>query len=74
MTANSFKIIYPSEIKAAHQRISPYIHRTPLLSSQILNDFLGHEIVFKAECLQKIGAFKIRGSLNTLLELKEQNF
>jgi len=73
MTSNSFKIIDPSEIKTAHQRISPYIHRTPLLSSQILNDFLGHEIVFKAECLQKIGAFKIRGALNTLLELKEKN-
>lgn len=73
MTNNSFKIIDPSEIETAYQRISPYVHNTPLISSKILNDFLGHEIFFKVECLQKIGAFKIRGALNTLLALKEQN-
>ena len=63
----------PLKIEAAHQRISPYIHRTPLLQSKILNEFLGHKIIFKAESLQKIGAFKIRGALNTLLTLKEKN-
>jgi threonine dehydratase len=61
----------PSAIAEAHARIAPYIHRTPLLSSSILNDFLGHEIIFKVEGLQKIGAFKIRGALNTLLKLNE---
>jgi threonine dehydratase len=73
MNNESFKIINPSEIEIAHKRIAPYIHRTPILSSSILNELLGHEILFKAECLQKIGAFKIRGALNTLLSLKEQN-
>ena len=62
----------PSAIAEAQARIAPYIHRTPLLSSSILNDFLGHEIIFKVEGLQKIGAFKIRGALNTLLKLKEE--
>jgi threonine dehydratase len=60
-------------ILKAHQRISPFIHRTPLMHSSLLNDWLGHEIVFKVEGLQKIGAFKIRGALNALLHLKEQN-
>jgi threonine dehydratase len=73
MSKKSFIVIDPLEIAIAHNRILPYIHRTPLLKSEILNDFLGHEIVFKAECLQKIGAFKIRGALNTLLALKEKN-
>ncbi len=73
MNNRSFKILNPSEIEMAYNRISAYIHRTPLVSSLILNNFLGHEILFKVECLQKIGAFKIRGALNTLLSLKEQN-
>ncbi len=73
MSTQSFKIINPSEIEIAHNRISSYVHRTPLISSSILNNLLGHEILFKVECLQKIGAFKIRGALNTLLALKEQD-
>ena len=73
MHNESFKTINPSEIAIAHNRIAPYIHKTPILSSSILNQLLGHEILFKVECLQKIGAFKIRGALNTLLSLKEQN-
>jgi threonine dehydratase len=56
----------------AQNRISPYIHRTPLLESHLLNNWLGHEIIFKHEGLQKIGAFKIRGALNTMLHLQEQ--
>lgn len=68
----SFTPLHPGVIAEAQARIAPYIHRTPLLSSQLLNDMLGHEIVFKVESVQKIGAFKIRGALNTLLMLKEQ--
>lgn len=69
---NNFLPIPPEQVLAAQARISPYIHRTPLISSSFLNNCLGHEIVFKAESLQKCGAFKIRGALNALLELKEQ--
>ena len=73
MSIESFKILNPLEVELAHKRISGYIHKTPLISSVILNNFLGHEIIFKTESLQKIGAFKIRGALNALLSLKEQN-
>lgn len=65
------KPLPPEVIKQAHMRIKPYIHRTPLLESHLLNRWLGHELVFKVEGLQKIGAFKIRGALNALLALKE---
>jgi threonine dehydratase len=64
--------LMPSHVFEAQQRIAPYIHRTPLVESQLLNRLLGHEIVFKAEGFQKIGAFKIRGSLNAALALKEK--
>ncbi len=68
----SYVPIAPEAVRVAHARIAPYIHRTPLVASHLLNSLLGHEVVFKAECLQKTGAFKVRGALNSLLSLKEQ--
>ncbi len=73
MTHHTFEILPPVEVENAYNRISPYTHRTPLLSSTILNDLLGHEVFFKVESLQKTGAFKLRGALNALLSLKEQS-
>ena len=71
LPANEFIVLSPESVPEAQRRIAPYIHRTPLLESHLLNAWLRHEIVFKAEGLQKIGAFKIRGALNALLALKE---
>jgi threonine dehydratase len=59
-------------ITTARNRIKEYIYLTPIVQSRTLNEMLGHEIFFKAESLQKTGAFKVRGVLNHLLELKEQ--
>lgn len=59
-------------IEQAYQRIKPYIHQTPVVSSQKLNDWLGHEVVFKAECLQKVGAFKARGGCNAVAHMIER--
>jgi len=67
-----FEPLAREAIKDAHSRIKPFIKRTPVMSSGILNQWLGHEVFFKAEILQTTGAFKIRGALNTLLALKEQ--
>ncbi|MGJ8682777.1 serine/threonine dehydratase [Paraglaciecola sp.] len=61
-----------SEIKSAHTRILPYISQTPVLESSLLNSWLGHRIYFKAECLQKTGAFKMRGALNMMLKAKQE--
>ena len=59
------------DIDRAKNRIAPYINKTPMLSSSLLNQWLGHEIYFKCENFQKIGAFKARGGLNTLAWLLE---
>jgi len=58
-----------SEIKDAHERIAPYIHRTPILTSKSIDEISGAEIYFKCENFQKIGAFKIRGASNAILQL-----
>jgi threonine dehydratase len=63
----------PDAVLDAHRRIKAHINRTPVVLSTMLNNWLGHEIMFKVEGFQKIGAFKIRGALNVLLALKEQN-
>ena len=56
-------------IEQAHARIQPYIHRTPVLTNQSINEIAGTELFFKCENLQKIGAFKIRGGMNAALSL-----
>lgn len=57
------------DIQAAHQRIAPHIHRTPILTSKSINEITCSEIYFKCENFQKIGAFKIRGGMNASLTL-----
>ncbi len=57
-------------IQAAAQRIAPYIHRTPVFTSQGLDQRLGKKLFFKAEHLQKTGSFKARGALNAALQLQ----
>lgn len=69
----SINIQSPDNVKEAYARIKPFLHKTPIVSSNTLNDMLGHEIYFKVESLQKTGAFKVRGSLNHLLALKERS-
>ncbi|MCV2884671.1 serine/threonine dehydratase [Aestuariibacter sp. AA17] len=61
-----------NDICDAHTRISPLIHNTPIVESSLLNTWLGSRILFKAECLQKIGAFKARGALNMLGKMSEE--
>ena len=56
----------------AHNRIKPFIHRTPVLSSSLINKMVGADIVFKCENFQKMGAFKMRGAANAILSLSEE--
>lgn len=62
---------YPTleDIKAAHTRIQPFIHHTPVLTSSAINNIAGCEIFFKCENLQKVGAFKARGAANAVSKL-----
>jgi threonine dehydratase len=59
------------DIRAAAARIRPWIHRTPLLASRSLSERLGVEVRLKCENLQRAGSFKIRGAMNALLQLDE---
>src|SRR6266702_1292161 len=56
-------------IRAAHARIRPYIHRTPVLASSRLDETSGASLFFKCENFQKIGAFKARGATNAVFSL-----
>ncbi|MDP3962215.1 MAG: pyridoxal-phosphate dependent enzyme [Pseudorhodobacter sp.] len=58
-----------ADMLAARDRIQPYIHRTPVLTSRFLNDLSGAELFFKCENLQKAGAFKARGASNAVFGL-----
>jgi threonine dehydratase len=58
-------------IRKAHRRIKPYIHRTPVLTCQALNRMCQAEIYFKCENFQKVGAFKIRGATNAVMSLRD---
>jgi threonine dehydratase len=57
------------QLLAAHARIKPYIHRTPVLTSTLINEIVGAEVFFKCENFQKMGAFKMRGATNAVLQL-----
>lgn len=56
----------------AHARISPYIHRTPVRTSDYLNELAGCELFFKCENFQEPGAFKVRGASNAVFGLSEE--
>jgi threonine dehydratase len=54
------------DVVAASERIAGVAHRTPVLTSTTLNELTGAEIFFKAENLQRMGAFKFRGAYNAI--------
>jgi len=60
-----------SDIKAAHKRIQPQAHRTPVLTSSYFNGKTGASLFFKCENFQKVGAFKFRGAFNAISGLSE---
>lgn len=60
------------DVKEAHKRIKPYIHRTPVLTSSYFNELTGAELFFKCENFQKAGAFKVRGASNAVFGLSDE--
>lgn len=65
-------MIQKQELLDCHQRIKPFIHRTPVLSSRLINAKAGAEVFFKCENFQSGGAYKMRGATNAILQLKEE--
>ncbi|MEM1078601.1 MAG: beta-hydroxyaspartate dehydratase BhcB [Pseudomonadota bacterium] len=60
------------DVVTAHERIKPYIHRTPVLTSSYFNELTGAELFFKCENFQKAGAFKVRGASNAVFGLSDE--
>lgn len=61
------------DVLAAHKRVEPHIHRTPVLTSEFMNQLTGAELFFKCENLQKAGAFKVRGASNAVFGLSDSS-
>ncbi|MCB1401560.1 MAG: pyridoxal-phosphate dependent enzyme, partial [Rhodobacteraceae bacterium] len=60
-----------ADVEAAHERVRPYIHRTPVLTSSFINNMTGAELFFKCENFQKAAAFKVRGACNAVFSLPD---
>ena len=56
----------------AHNKVKPYIHKTPVLTSELINEICGCKVFFKCENFQKMGAFKMRGATNAILNLTDE--
>ena len=63
--------ITKENFQETHARIKAFIHRTPVMSSQLINEMAEADIYFKCENFQKMGAFKMRGATNAILQLSE---
>ncbi len=59
------------DVLAAAERLIGRVHRTPVLTSALLNEASGASLYFKCEQLQKVGAFKARGAVNAVFSLNE---
>jgi threonine dehydratase len=60
------------DVRDARERIAPYIHRTPVLTSSFLDGLTGAKLHFKCENFQKAGAFKVRGASNAVFGLSDE--
>jgi threonine dehydratase len=69
MTSSDFP---RDRLEGARARVAGSIHRTPLVGSRFLSDLVGVPVYLKCENLQKTGAFKVRGALNRLLRLSDE--
>jgi threonine dehydratase len=59
-------------IRAAHARIAPHVHRTPVLTCRSIDAETGAQLFFKCENFQKVGAFKARGAINAVFSLNDE--
>ena len=60
------------ELDHVADNLKPYIHRTPAMTSRLINEMTGADIYFKCENFQKTGSFKIRGAMNAVLSLSKE--
>lgn len=60
------------DVKSAYERIKSQTHRTPVLSSRLINELAEAELYFKCENFQRAGSFKFRGASNAVMLLSEK--
>src|SRR5215471_18456607 len=60
------------DVLLARRQIRPYLQRTPLYSYPAMNDLLGTEVYIKHENYQPVGAFKVRGGVNLISQLSQE--
>lgn len=68
----SFIMPTQSDLLNAYKNVAPHVHRTPVLTSTLLNKRAGAQLFFKCENFQRMGAFKMRGAVNAIQQLSEQ--
>jgi threonine dehydratase len=69
MTDQDLRVPTFADVEAARQRIAGIAHRTPVLTSRTADAMAGAQLFFKAENLQRVGAFKFRGAYNAIAAL-----
>ena len=60
------------DVVAAHERISPHLRETPFFTYPALSSLVGTEVWVKHENHQPVGAFKVRGGVNLVAQLSDQ--
>ena len=68
-TTFDLKDYQKQDMVACHDLIKPYIHRTPVLHSRLINSLANSEVYFKCENFQRMGAYKMRGATHAILKL-----
>ena len=63
--------MHKASLIQVHERIKPYIHRTPVLTSRLINALASANVFFKCENFQKMGAFKMRGATSAIIQLSD---
>ena len=64
--------MYKQLLIDCHERIKPFIHNTPVLTSRLINEIAGADLYFKCENFQRMGAFKTRGAANAIMQLTDE--
>ena len=61
-----------ADFERARENVAPHIHRTPILGSRTLSELTGFDVRLKAELFQKGGSYKVRGPLNKIARLSDE--
>ena len=64
-------VVGAQELLACHRRIEAHIHRTPVLTSRLIDEIVGATVFFKCENFQRMGAFKMRGAVHAIGRLSD---